>query len=441
MRKLIILILLSSLFEVAFANSRYALVIGNSDYSFAPLTNPRNDAADIADALKNYGFNVNLVTNINQNEFARVLDLFQQDLKNSKNIGVIYYAGHGVQIDSENYLLPISASINSVDSLIRSSISLNKIVNLLDRANNKTNLLILDSCRNNPFNSKSGAVASRSVKLKGKLKDGLAPLMLNVSSGTVIWYATRPGNVAFDGTGRNSPFTNYLLKAMNEHSVPARGIISKVALNMKKSNINQLPWQEGIWLEDFYFAQKGQQPVSKGSEYNNEMLELYQEYLRNCEQRKYDCKHIETAKRKLKAAKEEISANKKDNIQNESNSNLSMTEKVNNPGELGTWQCTFQDSFYHNIKGTTIVEFTKFENGVYFGTSENDFCPGKTKFKINASKDIFKWSVNQPAPCTKTYFTGEYTTTPLGQTIFKGVYTYFTSKGSGGGENICVKIY
>ena len=246
-------LLLSISISNGFAADRYALVIGNADYPFEQLRNSSNDAQDIAAVFEQYGFDVDLQTNATLSQLKQSLDVLQNNLKSSQGIGIIYFAGHGVQLQTENYLLPIDVATTSAAELKRTALSLNEVVSILDQAKNKLNLVILDSCRNNPFKNASFQESSRSVIAEQDLKDGLAPVAISVSSGTVFWYATRPGDVALDGDGRNSPFTESLLLALENHTASARSIISKVALQMRDQKINQQPWQEGIWLETFYF--------------------------------------------------------------------------------------------------------------------------------------------------------------------------------------------
>jgi uncharacterized caspase-like protein len=184
---------------IATTERRTALVIGNSTYSSGPLKNPVNDAADMAAMLKKLGFTVTLKRNARLQEMDDAVEAFGNQLKRG-GVGLFYYAGHGVQINGTNYLLPIGAKINKEADVKYQAVDANKILDEMATANNGLNIVMLDACRDNPF-ARSFRNASR----------GLA-IVSSAPSGTFISYSTSPGNVARDGEGRNSPYTSALLK-------------------------------------------------------------------------------------------------------------------------------------------------------------------------------------------------------------------------------------
>jgi len=202
--------LLAVLFFVAFASTfafaqqNYALVIGNANYvGISTLKNPVNDARDVEAALKRPGFSVQTVLDGDLIQMERALDAFSSRLSDTRNAyGFFFYAGHRVQAeDGRNYFIPIKAdSITSDTHLKVRAVSLDSILENLDKAKNELNMVVLDACRNNPFVgwSRSG---SRGLSV-----------VSNPPSGSIIMYATSANSKADDGEGRNSPFTSHLVK-------------------------------------------------------------------------------------------------------------------------------------------------------------------------------------------------------------------------------------
>ncbi len=236
------ILLLFLLFETVNASQdRIALVIGNSTYPESPLINPVNDATDVAASLQQLGFKVLLETNSTHFQMERAVREFGKLLQDSNSIGLFFYAGHGIQVNGKNYLIPVDADIQEEFEVKHKALDADIVMGQMEEADNDVNLLILDACRNNPFERRFRSSRGR----------GLA--QMTAPRGTVIWYATRPGQVASDGVGRNSPFTKYLIEALNEHNVKAGEVIRHVAVSMYKKGMKQEPWQEGIWLQDFYF--------------------------------------------------------------------------------------------------------------------------------------------------------------------------------------------
>ena len=207
MRSILSRIILLSLFNIllipnplqAATELRTALVIGNSTYSSGPLRNPVNDATDMAAALKRVGFSVVLKKNVQQQEMEEAVENFGNRLKRG-GVGLFYYAGHGLQINGINYLIPIGAKINKESDVKYQSIDINKVLDEMANASNVLNIVILDACRDNPY-SRSFRSASR----------GLA-IVSNAPAGTFISYSTGAGQVARDGEGRNSPYAKALLE-------------------------------------------------------------------------------------------------------------------------------------------------------------------------------------------------------------------------------------
>lgn len=430
------------------ASERHALVIGNAEYKFGALKNPINDATDVADTLRKYSFNVTLLTNAYLSDIQDKLDSFVSAISTDRDIGLIYYAGHGIQFGAENYLLPTDVSITSATSLKNSSLPLNELVRKLDSANNKLNLVILDSCRNNPFKRVSHQDNTRSVMGKGQLLNGLAPLTTKVGNGIVFWYATRPGDVALDGEGRNSPFSKYLLEVINNHPGPARTIISKIALRMNENQVKQQPWQEGIWLSDFSFNMITDRNTKENdSTYDaskDELYDFYSKYIRNCKEHKNDCAHLDIAqeqlslREKMNPAEPLISSPKETKtIKDHVSLNLDRYQDLDVQDALGRWQCSWQDNKY-DTKGTTITDYYKLENSTLFAKSKVSFCPREFKWQTD---DLNHFTVRQPRPCAQIVkWNFKYRKTPIGQNIAVGTYRALDTYG-GYGTSTCIQLY
>lgn len=177
---------------------RHALVIGNSRYSASPLKNPGNDALAIADYLKRSGFSVQLKLDASRKEMQEAIRAFGNELAQQKSVGVFYFAGHGAQLAWRNYLIPVDAKINQMADMQTQAVELGMLLDSLKKAGNPMNVVILDACRDNPF-------GTTRIEQKGLSQIDAPP-------GTLLAYATSPGNVAADGIGDNGLYTEHLLK-------------------------------------------------------------------------------------------------------------------------------------------------------------------------------------------------------------------------------------
>jgi hypothetical protein len=206
-RLLFVLILLChGLFLVpeAEAAERVALVFGNSDYRNAPrLPNPTNDATDVAAAFERLGFSVHRITNGSFDTMRRALLDFAQQTSGA-DIAVIYFAGHGMEIRDENWLIPIDAELRLDASASQEAISLGNVMPIISRAR-KLGLVILDACRDNPF----GRQMLLSQPGRAVAPRGLVPV--EPPNSVLVAFAAKHGTTADDGSGRNSPFTTALL--------------------------------------------------------------------------------------------------------------------------------------------------------------------------------------------------------------------------------------
>jgi len=223
----------------AAAEKRVALVIGNSAYpGVAALRNPANDASDIAAKLRKLNFSVTLKTNVGQKEMLRALTDFGENVRQGNEI-VFFYAGHGMQVRGKNYLIPIDAEIRSEGSVSSEAVDVDQLLDKLALA--RLSIVILDACRNNPF--------ERRFRGSGQ---GLA--QINAPTGTLIAYATAPGKVASDGEGRNGLYTAELLAAMDFPGIRIEDVFKRVRANVvRKSNEAQIPWESSSLTGDFFF--------------------------------------------------------------------------------------------------------------------------------------------------------------------------------------------
>ena len=220
---------------------RVALVIGNAAYQYtAPLTNPLNDAQDMARVLKDLQFQVILKTNATLDTMADAIFEFGERLKGG-GVGLLYYSGHGMQVKGENYLIPIDANIGREDDIKRKTVNAKDILDKMDEAKSHLNLVFLDACRNNPF--------PRSVRAVSR---GLAGM--HAPSGTLLVFATNPDNVAADGTGRNGAYTKHLLQYITQPGLEVGMLLRRVRTAVKEeTGGQQVPWENGSIEGEFYF--------------------------------------------------------------------------------------------------------------------------------------------------------------------------------------------
>lgn len=220
---------------------RVALVIGNGAYKAAPLKNPVNDAKDIAAALKRLGFDVTLLTNAGQQEMDAAVREFGLKLRQG-GAGLFYYAGHGLQVGGENYLVPVNANIQTESDVRFTCLPAGMVLGKMEDARNDLNIIILDACRNNPF--------ARSFRSAEK---GLATM--DAPTGSLISYATAPGSVASDGAGKNGLFTQHLLKNMATPGLPITEVFMRVRQGVvAETKRQQVPWEASSLIGQFYFS-------------------------------------------------------------------------------------------------------------------------------------------------------------------------------------------
>ena len=234
--------------SAAHAGKRVALVIGNSAYQHAgELANTRNDAVDMAAALRTHGFEVLDGIDLDKAALERKIRDFAAALVGA-DVGVFFYAGHGLQISGTNYLVPIDAQLRSASALDFEMVRLDLVQRTMEREA-PTNILFLDACRDNPLAPNlARAMGTRSADI-GR---GLAPAESGV--GTLISFSTQPGNVALDGTARNSPFAGALIRHLRSSSDDLSAILIAVRNDvMRETQRRQVPWEHSSLTGRFYF--------------------------------------------------------------------------------------------------------------------------------------------------------------------------------------------
>ena len=233
--------IISTLTQAELEEDRVAFIIGNSDYSgTAKLANPTNDSIAISEELKKLGFETYLFQNLKVEDIPKLKVQLQDRLKRNTRL-VFYYAGHGVQLESKNYLLPINGNFYDSEAVTKQSLYLGDILQAIQKSRPRLSVVILDACRDNPF----GIDKSSSFN-----KGGLA--RVDPPTSTVIFYATRPGGTASDGTGKNGLFTQFLLNELSKPDLTLEVIFRKVSNAVyNTSKGDQEPWIEGVIREEF----------------------------------------------------------------------------------------------------------------------------------------------------------------------------------------------
>ena len=252
---LTVLFLAASLAAPALATKRMALVIGNSAYtSQDPLKNPANDAALIGRTLKSVGFEVDQHIDLSQKKIRRAILNFTRKVEaaGKDTIAVFYYAGHGIQVKGENYLIPVDADIKGEGDVAIESVALSRVLQSMELTGAGVNIIILDACRNNPFIKKRGG---------GR---GLA--RVDTPTGSIIAYSTKPGATAADGDGINSPYSLALAEMIKKPGMPVEKAFKLVRIKvLEMTNNAQVPWEDTSLLQDVSFAPASSGPATTPS--------------------------------------------------------------------------------------------------------------------------------------------------------------------------------
>ena len=228
--------------------NRLAIVIGNASYQQSPLKNPLNDARAVSESLKRYGFEVHSYMDLKSAQAAEITRLIRERVAPYTTV-IFYYAGHGIQIDGENLFPNVDANFGRLESIRGQSIKLNEVLGAISSVKPKAAVVVLDACRDNPFEKETGQSGSK----------GLARAVSPPAS--VIFYATRPGSTASDGSGSNGLFTDVFLKEMANPELPLELLFRRVSSAVyKASKGEQEPWVEGVIREEVVLARPEAMP-------------------------------------------------------------------------------------------------------------------------------------------------------------------------------------
>lgn len=232
----------------AWAENRMALVIGQSAYKSVPaLPNPGNDARAMTQLLTDSGFEVSQASDLTQGDMRAAVSDFAGKLaaKGPDTVALVFYAGHGIQVDGENFLIPTDIDPKREADIPMQAVRLNDILNTLTSVPSRMRFVLLDACRNNPFPAVSTNTGS-----------GLAVIDAKIGApGTFLSFSTSPGAVAEDGNGANSPYTTALLEAAKQPNVPIEETFKRVRVAVNKATDGrQTPWDSSSLTEDFKFV-------------------------------------------------------------------------------------------------------------------------------------------------------------------------------------------
>jgi uncharacterized caspase-like protein len=230
------------------AERRVALLVGNGDYAdLESLKNPANDASDLAEALDGLGFEVTLGIDLDRNGMINAMGRFVRAARTA-DVSLFFYAGHGFQIDARNYLVPVDADLRRPGAAVEETIALTEITGAL-AGSDGIHLVFLDACRENPL----GALGALGTDATGAVRNGLA--QVGDAAGFLFAFATQPDNVAYDGVGRNSFFTQALLSHIG---TPGQDIASTmIAVRrdvLAATGGRQVPWENSSLVREFRFA-------------------------------------------------------------------------------------------------------------------------------------------------------------------------------------------
>jgi uncharacterized caspase-like protein len=227
--------------------ARTALVLGNAAYGSAPLRNAVSDARLMARTLTELDFRVVL---LEDSGFSRMTEALRQWLLGGSDADsrLFYFAGHAVQHQGRNWLLPVDASLKSASELRSAAIDAGELVDRLSRFERGVNVVVLDACRTWPESLVAPGPRSRSVG--GSPRQGLAPV--EAPRGTLVAYSTAPGSVALDGSGAHSPYTRHLAEQMRVPGLPLENVFKRVrAAVLQESGQTQVPWETSSLIGEY----------------------------------------------------------------------------------------------------------------------------------------------------------------------------------------------
>ena len=252
------------------AENRVALIIGNSAYEHTtPLPNPKNDAVVLTRVLTRLGFDVISGIDLKRQDFEQTVRSFATKLKTA-DVGLFFYSGHGLQVNGNNYLVPIDAKLADEADLEFAMVKMDAVMHQMER-NSKTNLIFIDACRDNPLARTLARSMGRTRS--ASIGRGLAPVRSGI--GSMITFATEPGNVALDGEGANSPFTTALVKHIETPGLDIAQLLRRVRRQVIDSTAGrQVPWNHSSLTDGFTFLKGAGGPALANSGAGSSAMEL-----------------------------------------------------------------------------------------------------------------------------------------------------------------------
>jgi len=250
MKKYISILILLMFSSSSYALRKVALVIGNSQYTHAEyLPIPANDANAMARQLRRLGFDTIKGIDVSKGEMKALLNRFSRKLT-ADSIALFYYAGHGIQSNDKNYLIPVNADIQNAYELEDAGMNFDIVLQALNSVNPELAVAMIDACRDNPFEKRYRNL-TRGIEQHG---EGLADVR-SKAGGTILSYATEPGRTAMDGKGEHSPYTSALLKYIKVPGLSVHDMLNEVGLEvLRTTNQNQKPWIASSPVKKFCFA-------------------------------------------------------------------------------------------------------------------------------------------------------------------------------------------
>lgn len=234
-------------FEFYKNEKKTALIIGNGSYKSGPLKNAVNDALDMAALLSEKGFKVILRKDASRTEMREAIREFGNEITQG-GVGLFYYSGHGLQVDGVNYLVPLDADIQLKAEVADECVSANTVLKVMEYSNNRINIVILDACRNNPFRSFSRSDEKGITRMDPPH---------GAKQGSIVAFATAPGDVASDGEGRNGLYTAKLMKYINTPGLKLEEVFKMSRIDVLGESIGrQTPWENNSLTGEFYFTFK-----------------------------------------------------------------------------------------------------------------------------------------------------------------------------------------
>ena len=242
--------------------NKTALVIGNTNYEVGRLRNPVNDARVLSETLSNLGFKVTTKYDLSRVGLREAIREFGLEIRDKEGIAFFYYSGHGLQSEGINYLVPVDADIHEEYEIRDQCVSADQVLRMLDSYKNPFNIIILDACRNNPYESRYRSGGS----------NGLAHPEV-VPTGSIMAFSTAPGRTASDGDGDFGLYTQELIRAINTPGLDIESVFKQTRIRvMELSGNKQIPWETSSLIGDFYFVDSGNQNISP------EMIPIFLDY-------------------------------------------------------------------------------------------------------------------------------------------------------------------